>query len=174
MATITDLVHDVIGYLFAQCSANVALGNNGNGPVTVFDGPGTLGEQSTDVSQALWIGWDAIGAGTEAAAAVQKWSFLGQNGNFRDEDGEIICTAQAWSGDTVPANSRIQCKLIVGALETMLRGVPPAGPGDSSMGNLVQWSQVSGPYQWHQTQASQFGYSAACVFRVQYFARLAP
>lgn len=174
MATVTDLVHDVINYLVTQSQANAALGNNGAGSVIVYDGPTTPGEQFADYTQRLWIGYDALNATTQAATATQKWSFLGGNGNFRDEDGEIICSAEAWSGDTVPASSRVLCKAIVGAVETMLRGVPPAGPGDSSMGGLVQWSQVAGPFDWHQTQASQSGYAAMCIFRVTYFARLSP
>lgn len=173
MATITDLVHDVTSYLVTQCQANASLGNGGAGNVFVYDGPTTPGEQSSDYSQRLWIGYDAFTASYDAASATQKFAFLGASGNVRDETGDIICTAEAWSGDTVAANSRVLCKGIVGAVETMLRGAPTTGPGDSTMGGLVQWSEVTG-LDWKQTQASQSGYSAMCVFHVTYYARLNP
>lgn len=173
MATITDLVHDVIGYLYTQAQISPALGANPLNPVLIMDGPTIPGEQTTEFSQLLWIGYDAVSATTDMAAARQKFAFLGANGNVRDENGEIICTAAAWSGDTIAATARALCKGIVGGVEIMLRGAPATGPGDSTMGGLVQWSEVAGPFEWKHQQ-SYYGYGCACVFRVQYFARLNP
>jgi hypothetical protein len=172
MTTITDLIPDVIAYLVAQCQANTALGA-ASPPVTVIDGPTGAGEPLTTPQQ-MWIGFDAVTGTAEAGTATQKFSFLGQSGNYRDETGDVCCTAQAWSGDVVPGPARAQCKALVGAVEVMLRGSPATGgPGDSSMAGLVQWSQVAGPFTWTQRQDNN-GYSVACVFHVTYFARLAP
>jgi hypothetical protein len=171
MTLTTSLVHDVINYLVTQCNSSAALGG-ASPPVLVIDGPTAAGEPLT-AQQQMWIGFDAVTGGTDAASATQKWPFLGTSGAFRDETGAVTCTAQAWSGDLTPATSRAVVKTMVGAVENMLRGYPPAGPGDSSMGGLVQWSAVDGPFNWTQSQDNN-GFSAMCVFRVTYFARLPP
>jgi len=174
MATVTDLIPDVTNYLVAQCQANASLGA-ANPPVTVMDGPTTPGEPLTTPQQ-IWIGYDAVTPQPESAPqgdGTQAFSFLGQSGGYRDENGTIICTAQAWNGDVNPATARAQCKAVVGAVEVMLRGAPATGgPGDSSMGGLVQWSQVERT-AWYQRK-DQGGYSAMCVFDVTFFARLTP
>jgi hypothetical protein len=171
MTTITDLIPDVIAYLVTQATANAALGA-ATPPVTIIDGPTGPGEPLTTPQQ-MWIGYDSVTNAPEAGAATQKFSFLGQSGNYRDETGSIPCTAQAWSGDPNPATARAQCKALVGAVEVMLRGAPSTGgPGDSSMGGLVQWSQVLDT-AWTQKQ-DEGGYSAMCVFHVGFFVRLTP
>lgn len=171
MTTVTDLVHDVIGYLVTQCQNSPALGAAPVSPVLVMDGPTPPGEPLTQ-QQRLWIGFDAVSGQGDFATAAQKFAFVGTSGGYRDEDGSVTCTAEAWSGDPTPAPSRAACKAIVGAVEVLLRGAPPLGPGDSSMGGLVQWSQIA-DLAWHQFQDGN-DYSAMCVFKVTYFARLAP
>jgi hypothetical protein len=172
VTTVTDLVHDVINYLVTQCGQNTALGAAPLSPVLIIDGPSVNREQVVTSPMRLWIGWDAESGVAEGASAVQKFAFVGTSGGYRDEDGVIICTAEAWTGDTTPGVARGQCKAIVGAVEVMLRGAPTTGPGDSSMGGLVQWSQVE-RLRWPQSQAAD-GSSAMCIFDVTYFARLAP
>ena len=171
MTTITDLVHDVIGYLVTQCQQNPALGA-ANPQVIVVDGPNTPGEGVQTNPQVLWIGYDAQNDAEDFAAARQRWPFLGASGNFREEQASIVCTARAWSGDPQPAPARLLCKGLVGAVEIMLRGAPTTGPGDSTMGGLVQWSQVDS-FAWSQKSTGD-GYSATCVFQVSYLARLSP
>jgi hypothetical protein len=171
VSTVTDLIHDVIGYLVTQCQQNPALGAAPLNPVLIIDGPTGAGEPLTQ-QQILWIGFDAVTGNADDAVATQKFAFLGTSGGYRDEDGSITCTAQAWSGDPAPVPARAQCKAIVGAVEVMLRGAPTLGPGDSSMGGLVQWSQIE-DLAWFQWQDGT-GYSAMCVFKITYFARLQP
>lgn len=172
MTTLTDLIPDVIDYLVAQCQANPALGG-ASPPVTIIDGP-TAGGEPLATGLQLWIGFDSVTSAPEAGHASQRFAFLGASGNVRDEpDASIPCTAQAWSGDTSPHPARLLCKALVGAVEVMLRGAPSTGgPGDSSMGGLVQWSQVLDT-AWTQRQDGN-GYSAACVFHVGFYARLTP
>jgi len=172
MATITDLVHDVINYLVAQCQASTLLGA-AVPPVAIFDGPTPPGEPLTS-PQRVWIGHDALAGGGDAGMATQAFAYVGNSAGRRREDGEVTCTAEAFTGDVTMSVSRAQCKALVGAVEVLLRGTPGGlGPGDSSMGGLVQWSQVSGPYTWTQLQDAT-GTSAMCVFRVTYVAYLNP
>ena len=141
----------------------------------IIDGEDTTSDALVE-AQRLYIGYDAI-AGTnsegaqEAGSATQKFSFLDQ-ARTRDEIGSVTLTAQDWSGDTNINTHRDACKLLVGAVEVMLRGSPPFGPGDASMGGLVQWSQVTDA-TWYQDQL-QSGAVASCVFKVSYFRRLTP
>lgn len=173
MTTVTDLIHDVTTYLFTQASLNPALGQAVLNPVLVIDGPIVNRDQWGAYQQRLAIGYDAITGMAELGTAAQRWPFLGASGNYREETGAITCTAEAFSGDLIPADVRVQCKAIVGAVEIMLRGSPATGgPGDSTMGGLVQWSQVE-DFTWTQAQA-EYGFSAACVFKVTYLARLPP
>jgi hypothetical protein len=172
MTTATDLIPDVIAYLVAQCQASTSLGA-ATPQVGVFDGPTPAGEP-LPLPLRLWIGYDALSGAPDAGTATQKFSFLGQSGAYRDETGNIPCTAEAWDGEPSVANVRALCKAITGAVEVLLRGSPSTGgPGDSSMGGLVQWSQAEGPFTWTQSLDAS-GASAMCVFRVTYFARLPP
>lgn len=171
MTTITNLTSDVISYLVAQCQINAALAG-----VAVSDGPTPPGELMQTSQQALWIGFDALSGSSEAGTATQTFAYMGSSAGRRREDGSVTCTAQAWSGDPTVATARLACKGIVGAVEVMLRGYPGTlGPvlGDSSMGGLVQWSQVEGPFTWTQSQDGS-GFSAMCVFRITYTAYLNP
>lgn len=168
--TTTSQIPAVVDYLVAQCQASTSIGA-ATPPVIVLDGP-----QVTDDTLAeplhLWIGHDAYAGGDPAATAVQDFAEIGSNAALRDEDGEITCTAEAWAGGDVIKAQRDACAAIVAAVELLLRGRPlDGGPGDTEMGGLVLWSQVSGPYTWYQQQ-SQEGSTAGCVFKITYKARL--
>lgn len=171
MTTTTDLTHDVLNYLVAQAQASPNLGA-AQPPVAIADGPTPPGEFLTQPLR-LWIGFNALAGGPETGTAAQQFAYVGNSAGRRQEDGDITCTAEAWSGDPTPANARALCKAVVGGVEILLRGYPQInGPGDSSMGGLVQWSEVTG-LSWTQSQ-DQAGYSAMCVFHVTYRAYLNP
>lgn len=175
MTTITDLIPDVITYLLTQSSANTSLGA-ATPAVGVFDGPVSLtGEQLAAYSQRLWIGFDAKNPQAEAGKSTQNFAYEGTSGGRRQEDGQVTCTAEAWDGEPVIASMRAQCKAITGAVEIMLRGSPSTGigPGDSSMGGLVQWSQVADT-AWYQSVDGESGASVMCVFTVTFTAYLNP
>jgi hypothetical protein len=172
MTTITDLVHDVINYLVTACNASTSLGA-ATPSVLVIDGPTPAGEELVP-QQRVWIGYDALTGASEAGQALQAFQYVGNSAGRRREDGQITCTAEAYSGDTTMANARATCKALVGAVEVLLRGYPgQLGPGDASMGGLVQWAEVAGPYVWTQSQ-DENGCSAMCVFRITYRAYLNP
>ena len=168
--TTTSQVPAVIDWLVAAAQASPALGASASAPVVVLDGPEVTADTLAEPLH-LWVGWDQEATGSADAEATQTWPVL-DKARTRDEDGAITCTADAWSGDTAMKTQRDSCAAIVAAVELLLRGTPAAGgPGDASMGGLVLWSQVAGPFTWHPRQTAD-GAGCACVFRVTYRARL--
>lgn len=170
MSVTVSLAADVIGYLVAQCQASTSLGA-ASPSVLVFDGPQVSDSQLDARSSKVWIGYDPMSPGASVAQAEQDFAGLDM-GLKRNESGWVMCAAEDASGDVAMAGHRTAVKALIGTVELLLRGVPNSGgPGDSSMGGLVLWSQVTGPFTWYQAQ-SQAGASAMCVFRVAYRARL--
>jgi hypothetical protein len=169
--TLTSAVPRVIDYLFTAAVASPLLGASPTAPVTVLDGP-TVGTDTLADLLHLWIGHeDPRSYEASAAGAIQRWKPM-DHGRTRDEDGEIWCTADAWTGSVVMKAARDQCAAIVGGVELLLRGLPQdGGPGDLTMGGLVYWSAVDGPFSWAQRQEQQ-GAGCQCTFRVTYRARL--
>jgi hypothetical protein len=169
----TSQVPAVIDYLVAAAQASLLLGANPDpaARVVIVDGPTVTGD-TLAAPLHLWVGCDdPTRDDVLAAAAAQKWGPM-DHGRTRDEDGEVWCTADAWSGSTTMSLLRGQCSAIVGGVEALLRGVPAdGGPGDLTMGGLVYWSGVDGPFTWSQRQNSS-GAGASCAFRVTYRARL--
>ena len=164
MTTTTTVIPAVTDYLVTQATAALSPA------VTVFDGP-QPGKAWQVIEQILWIGCDPANLTEATGEADQTWPVM-DFGRTKDEDGVIICAAQAWSGDTTIKTQRDSCDAIVAAVELLLRGSPQGGgPGDGSMGGLVLWSGVNGPYQWYPRQIAS-GALVLCVFRVIYKARL--
>lgn len=168
--TTTSQIPAVIDYLVTAAKASASLGSSASAPVTIHDGPAVTDDLLTEPLH-LYIGWDQPTGGGVPAEAVQDWPVM-DHARTRDEDGTIVCTADAWSGDTTAKTQRDACKAIVAAVELLLRGdTLTGGPGDASMGGLVMWSGVSGPYEWYPRQTPE-GAGCACVFRITYQARL--
>ena len=167
--TTTSQSPAVIDWLVAAAKASLLLGSAAS-PVSVFDGPQPPAATQA-LQRVLWIGADPASPDGEAATAVQAWPFL-DKGRTRDEDGDITCAAQHWSGDPLAKAHRDGAAAIVAGVELLLRGVPAnGGPGDLTMGGLVFWSSVDGPFGWYPRQVA--GGSACLVtFRVTYRARL--
>lgn len=176
MTTLTDKIPDVISYLLAQSAANPALGS-ATPPVTIIDGqPATqdvLAVNGTGLTQWLWIGSTGLvpsGQPDQAASSQQGFAFLDQ-ARTRDNDLDIACAAEATAGSSVMAEARNGAFAVMAAVEVMLRGSPPFGPGDASMGGLVMWSEVVGPIDLEQEQ-TQAGANARVRFRVTATVRL--
>ena len=165
--TTTSLTPSVIDYLVSKATSSASLGASLSAPVTIHDGPPINGEQLVQPRH-LYIGWDQVSGGGEPSA-VQAWPVI-DKARTRDEDGTVICTADAWSGDTVMKTQRDACAAVVAAVELLLRGNGATGPGDATMGGLVHWSAVD-TLQWHYRQLPE-GAGCACVFTVTYRARL--
>ena len=139
--------------------------------MAVFDGPHVTDSQLDGRNQKLWVGWDPMASGAPVAEADQDFAGLDM-ALKRNELGWVTLAAEDSSGDVAMAGHRTSVKSMIGAVELLLRGTPRSnGPGDSSMGGLVLWSHVTGPFTWYQVQLDS-GASAFCSFRVSYSARL--
>jgi hypothetical protein len=166
--TTTTQVPAVIDYLVAAAQASTQLGQ-ADPVVVVLDGPQITDDTLTEPLH-LWVGYDPLNPGVAAATAAQDWPVL-DHARTLDEDGEITCAAEAWSGTPVMKTQRDACDAIVAAVALLLRGTPAAGgPGDTQMGGLVFWSRVQAG-EWYQ-RPSQGGISVMHVFKVMYQARL--
>src|SRR5262249_17518046 len=183
--TMTEYIPYVIGYLVEQAQASPYLGQ-ATPAVPVLDGPPTTADPLTvnpgGVSPYLWI----ASAGSPAfysrhleagAPSPQGSAFLDQ-ARTRDDQIDIPCAAECGSGDGNIAAARGTGGLdgggafgVMAAVEVMLRGSPPAGPGDASMGGLVAWSEVTGPISYSTVQ-KQSGAWVLVTFRVTAFVRL--
>jgi hypothetical protein len=167
--TTTSQVPAVTDWLFAAAQASASLGA-ASPQVYVFDGPQPPAATQS-LERVLWIGADPANPGDAAAEADQDWPVM-DHARTRGENGVITCAAQHWSGDTTVKTHRDGAAAIVAAVELLLRGdTLTGGPGDASMGGLVQWSGVAGPYQWYPRQVAG-GTAMLVVFRVTYRARL--
>lgn len=163
----TDLVPDVTDYLVAQCQASAALKALG---VQVFDGPVPPAD-ATGVEQCLWIGCDPKNPGGEYGTSTQSFAYIGNDATRRNQAGDITCAAKHWTGDTSSKVHRDGCKAITAVVEELLRGVPPAGPGDTTMGGLVQWSEFA-ESAWYADLVPGGGAEAVCVFKIYFYVRL--
>ena len=167
--TVTSRIPDVIDWLVNAATVSASLGASPLAPVTVHDGPPPTSE-TLAAPLHLYIGWDQVTGGGQGADAVQDWPVL-DKARTRDENGTVICTADGWTGSTTGKTARDLCKGIVAGVELLLRGDGTTGPGDASMGGLVMWSGVAGPFEWFPRQTAD-GAGCACVFRITYRARL--
>jgi len=163
--TTTSQIPAVTDWLVGAAGNSAALAG-----VAVFDGP-QVPAATQSMESVLWIGADPADLGGAAAEATQDWPVM-DYARTRDEDGVITCSAQHWSGDTTIKTHRDGAAGIVAAVELLLRGTPgTGGPGDASMGGLVMWSGVAGPYQWYPRQVAA-GALMLVTFRITYRARL--
>jgi hypothetical protein len=167
--TTTSQVAPVIDWL-VQAAQTAAQPGGTLAGVSVWDGPQpSLTTQA--VSRDLWVGADIASPGDLVAEASQRFPVM-DHARTRDEDGVITCSAQHWSGDTRNQVHRDGAAAIVAGVELLLRGDQlTGGPGDASMGGLVMWSGVDGPFQWYPRQVAA-GTAMLVVFRISYRARL--
>jgi hypothetical protein len=166
--TTTSQVPAVTDWLVSACKASASLGQ-ASPQVYVFDGPQPPAATQS-LQRALWIGCSPLQPDAVAATAVQAWPLM-DKARTRDEDGDITCAAQHWSGDTTVKVHRDGAAAIVAAVELLLRGDGRTGPGDATMGGLVLWSSVDGPYEWAPRQIAG-GVAVLVTFKVAYRARL--
>jgi hypothetical protein len=167
--TAASLAPAVIDYLVTTCQASLLLGA-APAPVTVVDGPNVT-EDTMANQRLLWIGYDRANPAEVAAATSLDWPNLDQ-ARTDDEQGEITCTAEYWSGSTTIKANRDGCAAIVNAVAALLKGTTAsAGPGDTTMGGLVFWSRVPAT-SWLQQQRDD-GATVVCVFKVAYYGRIA-
>lgn len=151
----TSVVPDLIDALVAN--ATTALPN-----IQVKDGIGVTTDPGTDY---LLIGVDdASNHGASfAAESMQTWA----NANYtaRDEEGDIVCAAVSWNGDSDASAARTAAYATVAAVENMLRTDPSQG-----VANLL-WTSFGSRTQLSQDQDTS-GANAIVIFRIHFRARI--
>ena len=169
--TLTSRVPAVTDYLVAAANASPLLGAHPTAKVSVFDGP-QVPAATQSLERVLWIGADPAALGDAAAEAEQHFPVL-DHARTRDEDGSIVIAAQHWNGDTSNKTHRDGAAAIIAGVELLLRGLPqdPGSPGDTTMGGLVWWSEVTGPFAWRPRQVASGALCLVTCF-VTYHTRL--
>ncbi|PAZ15681.1 hypothetical protein CLM62_12860 [Streptomyces sp. SA15] len=129
--------------------------------VDVVDGPPT-----TDLSnlKRIHVGWQP---GAEAAVGLrQEFAYAGAR--RRDEEFDIVCYAEARSGDTDMAARRTEVFALVAAVEDALRATD-AAPTAPTLNGAVLWAELTtGSLQQVQADGSLAGlaFTVACRARI--------
>lgn len=166
--TTTSQVPAVTDWLFSAAQSSPLLGAD-SPQVYVFDGP-QAPAATQSLERVLWIGADPANTNAMSAESVQAWPVM-DHARTKDEDGTITCAAQHWDGSSNKEN-RDGAAAIVGGVELLLRGdTLTDSPGDASMGGLVMWSAVEGPFEWYPRKIGG-GTAVLVVFRITFRARL--
>jgi hypothetical protein len=171
MTTITSAIPRAMDYLASTAATVYAAYATANSmTIEVFDGPPPAASQGTVQAQ-VFVGFDPDNAELPVVVGDQEFGPLGAR--TRNETFEIACCARYWSGDStnVKAVRDIAFDLLA-QFETMLRGSPAVGgPGDTTLGGNVLFSQISGGIDYTQLSGSsgligQINFHIACRARL--------
>lgn len=166
----TTTINAAINYLVA--TAKTAWANDSS--MTVFDGPTAAGK-GLESHTRIWIGADPTNEefpGIDAVTGSTSVATLSQ-GRSLDEQYTITCAIEHWDGGTDLSVARAAAFGYLATFQGFLRGLPPIGPGDTTMAGALGtagWSQTSiGAV--HQYQLDD-GCDVVIVFHVLCRARL--
>lgn len=163
--TSTSQLGAAIGYLVTAATAAFPA------PAQVTEGP-FLSDTALTPPARVWIGFDPTSSSDAAGEAEQEFATIAQ-ARSRNETGEIVCCIEYWTGnaDNPAAQARVGAFGLLATFELLLRGSPTTGPGDTTMGGAVKWSQVAGSlaFSYDSDDAGMIG---RIVFHVQYMQRL--
>lgn len=138
--------------------------------VAVFDGPMPTVDGET-YQDRVSIGWDGDEESL-AGAVTGSQSFNALNrGVTKNEDFAIVCSVTHWDGDNNIGTARTKAFALFATFEKLLRGYPPNGSGDVSLGGVVQFAGV-GPIDAVIPILNGDGASITIVFHVTCTARL--
>ena len=143
--TTTSAIGNAIAALVAAVNAAVAAGSFGK-DVAVFEGF-YIADSELTLQSRIWIGYDPINPANPAAEGTQEFAALNQ-ARSRNETFSIVCAVESWTGnaDNATATVRANVFALLAQFELLLRGTAAsAGPGDTTLGGKVLWSQVTGP-----------------------------
>lgn len=141
-----------------------------NPPVLICDGPMVVVD-AEDFQDRVAIGWD--GTDTPFPTAVdgsQAFRNL-DRGVTRDEDFEIVCSVTHWDGNNNVATARAAAFGLLATFERLMRGYPPNGSGDVTLGGAVLFAGIGGGIQVIPDLSEQSA-SITIIFRVACRARL--
>jgi hypothetical protein len=105
--------------------------------VTVVDGP-PVGDQSDQ--DYLYVGWQFDAEGGAGVEARQDFNAAGAR--TRDEDFDILCQLDSWTGDTDVSARRARAFVLLAAVEDAIRAtvVAPTAP---TLNNAVLWAHLT-------------------------------
>lgn len=164
MTVQTTTVDDAIKYLVGAATA--AFPN-----AIVLDGPFVVVEQGAN-QDVVAIGWDLDeeNLGGQAVEGDQSFNALNR-GVTRDEEYRIVCAVRHWDGDNDIAKARAGARALLNTFELLMRGMPPNGAGDLTLGGAVLWANLNGGFAWHY-EADDNGTVVRIPFHVTCRARL--
>lgn len=111
--------------------------------VAVFDGP-FLTVDAGAFQDRVTIGWDGD-ENTFANAVDGSQAFRNlDRGITKDETFEIVCSVTHWDGDNSIPSARTEAFALLATFEKLMRGYPPNGSGDVSLGGAVQFAGIGG------------------------------
>ena len=104
--------------------------------VRVFDGPPTDDMAGPDF---VAVGWQP--EGEEAPAITQDFNAAGAR--TRDEEFDLLCWAESWTGDRSVSARRVRAFELLAVVEQAIRasGAQPEAP---TLGGVVLWSHLTG------------------------------
>jgi hypothetical protein len=111
--------------------------------VSVFDGPFPVVDASA-AQDRVTIGWDGD-ENTFDAAVTGSQAFRNlDRGITKDETFEIVCSVTHWDGNNSIASARTAAFGLLATFERLMRGLPPNGSGDVTLGGAVQFAGIGG------------------------------
>jgi len=164
MTVATSTIPAAIDYLVSAATAAFPA-------ALVLDG----GPKSTDqqsFQDIVAIGWDGDEQmATPATEGDQDFASINR-ALTRNEDYRIVCSILHWDGGDSYKHARDGVFGMLATFEKLLRGYPPNGTGDTSLGGAVLWSHIAGGYSLSYTPASSNGVAAYLIFHITCRARL--
>lgn len=137
----------------------------------VFDGPMVVVDQDA-YSDRVTVGWDGDPDNTGEPVVDGDQDFNALNrGVTRNENFQIVCSVSHWDGQDNVTEARAAAFTLLAAFERLLRGYPPNGTGDVTLGGAVTWAHLKGGFQvLYDSDAD--GTACRLVFHVTCFTRL--
>lgn len=138
--------------------------------VLVCDGPLPLVDLEA-YQDRVAVGWDgAEESFADAVTGSQAFANL-DRGITKDETFEIVCSVTHWDGDNSISSARSKAFALMSTFERLMRGYPPNGEGDVSLGGAVLFAGIGGGLSVIPILNSD-GASVTVVFHVACRARL--
>jgi hypothetical protein len=163
MSVATSSIPAALDYLVAAATAAFP-------DALVLDGPPKSTDQQ-EFQDVVSIGWDGDDQMLTAAAEGDQDFAAINRALTRDETYRIVCSALHWDGGDSYKAARDGAFTLLAGFERLVRGYPPNGTGDTSLGGAVQWSHISGGVSLNYTTSTN-GVGAYIIFHVTCRARL--